>query len=31
MSAFRLAAGGRVDRTLPLRFTFDGRCRGFRG
>ena len=25
MSAFRLASGGRVDRTQPLRFTFDGR------
>ena len=25
MSAFRLPAGGRIDRSKPLRFTFDGR------
>ena len=32
MSAFRLAAGGRIDRTLPLRFTFDGKSyEGFAG
>ncbi|MBH0237423.1 sarcosine oxidase subunit alpha family protein [Methylobrevis albus] len=29
---FRLAAGGRIDRSRPLRFTFDGRSfRGFAG
>jgi sarcosine oxidase subunit alpha len=32
MSAFRLAAGGRIDRSRPLEFSFDGRrLRGFAG
>lgn len=32
MSAFRLERGGRIDRTRPLQFTFDGRrCTGFAG
>ena len=32
MSSFRLADGGRIDRTHPLRFTFDGqRYEGFAG
>ena len=25
MTAYRLASGGRIDRTRPVRFTFDGR------
>ncbi|ODN69415.1 putative FAD-binding dehydrogenase [Methylobrevis pamukkalensis] len=30
--AFRLPSGGRIDRSRPVRFTFDGRdCRGFAG
>src|SRR5688572_27470743 len=30
--AYRLASGGRIDRTRPLRFTFDGkRYSGFQG
>ena len=30
--AFRLPAGGRIDRSRPLHFTFDGRsCTGFAG
>ena len=29
MSGARLPAGGRIDRTKPLRFTFDGR--GYQG
>jgi sarcosine oxidase subunit alpha len=32
MSGYRLPAGGRIDRTAPLDFTFDGRAhRGFAG
>src|SRR6218665_456672 len=32
MSAYRLSAGGLIDRDLPLSFTFDGRpMRGFAG
>ena len=32
MSARRLDAGGRIDRSRPLRFTFDGRAyEGFEG
>ena len=32
MSAFRTASGGRIDRTRPLRFSFDGRTyQGFAG
>ncbi|GGE05497.1 sarcosine oxidase subunit alpha [Aureimonas endophytica] len=32
MTSFRLAQGGRIDRTRPLRFTFDGRPHvGFSG
>ena len=26
MSAFRIKSGGRVDRSKPLRFTFDGQA-----
>jgi sarcosine oxidase, subunit alpha len=32
MAAFRTAAGGRIDRTRPLMFYFDGRLhQGFAG
>src|ERR1700735_3491395 len=32
MQPYRLPAGGRIDRTRPLSFTFDGRrLQGFRG
>jgi sarcosine oxidase subunit alpha len=32
LSGYRLAAGGRIDRTRPLSFTFNGRtCQGYAG